>query len=85
MEITAWEPARTMGVRHVGVVTGTGAFTLSPLPGGGTRFVWEETLVFPWWLGGPLGALVGGRIVLRAIWKGNLRRLKSLCENAPSR
>jgi len=47
--------------------------------------VWEETLVFPWWLGGPLGALVGGRIVLRAIWKGNLRRLKSLCENAPAR
>ena len=85
MEITAWEPARTMGVRHVGVVTGTGAFTLSPLPGGGTRFVWEETLVFPWSLGGPLGALVGGRIILRAIWKGNLRRLKSLCENAPAR
>lgn len=82
MEITAWEPARTMGVRHVGVVTGTGAFTLEPLPDGSTRFVWEESLVFPWWLGGPLGALVGGRIVLAAIWRGNLRRLKSLCETA---
>ncbi len=28
MEITEWEPGVTMGVRHVGVVTGTGRFTL---------------------------------------------------------
>ena len=56
-----------MGVRHVGVVTGTGRFTLTPIDlGRRTRFTWDESLTFPWWLGGPLGALVGGRLVLRA-------------------
>ena len=48
---------------------GTGEFTLEPNPAGGTRFTWTERLVFPWWLGGPLGALVGGQIVMKAIWR----------------
>jgi len=83
MEITAWEPARTMGVRHRGVVTGEGRFTLEPLDGGRrTRFTWDEELRFPWWLGGPLGSAVGGPLVLRRIWAGNLRRLKPLVERA---
>jgi carbon monoxide dehydrogenase subunit G len=82
MRITQWEPQRAMGVEHVGIVTGTGVFTLEALDDRTTRFVWEERLVFPWWLGGPLGALVGGKIVLRAIWRGNLRRLAALCETA---
>ena len=30
MEITEWEPGRSMGVRHTGVVTGTGRFTIAP-------------------------------------------------------
>ncbi len=81
MEITEWVPEATMGVRHVGVVTGTGRFTLTPIDlGRRTRFSWEESLVFPWWLGGPLGAFVGGKVVLRAIWKRNLRELKSIIE-----
>ncbi|MGA1362693.1 MAG: SRPBCC family protein [Ilumatobacteraceae bacterium] len=82
MTITAWEPNRVMGVRHTGVVTGTGEFTLEPSAAGGTRFTWTETLVFPWWLGGPLGALVGGQIVMKAIWRRNLRELKKLVESA---
>ena len=81
MEITEWVPDSTMGVRHVGVVTGTGRFTLTPIDfGRRTRFGWEESLTFPWWLGGPLGALVGGKVVLRAIWKRNLRQLKTIVE-----
>lgn len=80
MRITRWEPQRAMGVEHVGLVTGSGVFTLEALASGVTRFVWEETLRFPWWLGGPLGALIGGKLVLRAIWRGNLRRLAALCE-----
>ena len=80
MRITRWEPNRAMGVEHVGLVTGSGEFTLEALTPTTTRFVWEETLRFPWWLGGPLGALVGGRLVLGAIWRGNLRRLAALCE-----
>ena len=80
MRITKWEPQRAMGVEHVGIVTGTGVFTLESVNAHTTRFVWEERLDFPWWLGGPLGALIGGKIVLRAIWRGNLRRLAALCE-----
>ena len=60
MEITEWEPRRTMGVRHSGVVTGTGRFTLTDIgdnEGDGTRFSWNEDLQFPWWLAGPLGAM----------------------------
>jgi uncharacterized protein YndB with AHSA1/START domain len=81
MTITAWEPGRVMGVRHTGVVTGTGEFTLEPTQSGGTLFTWTEKLVFPWWLGGPLGALIGGQVVMKAIWRRNLRVLKKLVES----
>lgn len=82
MEITEWEPAAAMGVRHTGLVTGTGRFTLEPIDlGRRTRFTWAETLRFPWWMGGPLGAFVGGRIVLRAVWRRNLRELRALVES----
>jgi len=48
MHLTEWEPGRVMGVRHVGLVTGTGRFTLEPIDEGRrTRFTWEETLRFP--------------------------------------
>lgn len=86
MEITEWVPGEVMGVRHTGLVTGSGRFTLEPLgaapdqPARRTRFVWQETLTFPWWLGGPIGAFIGGKLVLRAIWQRNLRGLKRLVE-----
>ena len=81
MEITAWEPEHTMGVRHIGMVTGSGQFTLTPIDlGRRTRFTWDEELIFPWWLGGPVGAFVGGKVVLAAIWKRNLRDLRRLVE-----
>jgi uncharacterized protein YndB with AHSA1/START domain len=79
MAITRWKPRRRMGVRHVGVVTGSGQFTLKALRGGRTRFTWKERLEFPWWMGGPLGA-VAGSPVLRWVWSRNLRRLKRLVE-----
>ena len=78
MEITSWKPGREMGVRHVGVVRGSGRFSLSSSRGG-TRFTWRERLTFPWWLGGSLGAVVGGE-VLRLVWQRNLRNLKRLVE-----
>jgi uncharacterized protein YndB with AHSA1/START domain len=81
MEITEWSPPAAMGVRHSGLVTGTGRFTLDPIDlGRRTRFTWEESLGFPWWLGGRLGELIGGKLVLRWIWRRNLRRLKQLVE-----
>ena len=76
MEITEWVPGRSMGVRHTGVVTGTGAFTLKKATGGRTQFQWKEKLVFPWWMGGPLGAFLS-KPVLRWVWRRNLTRLAS--------
>jgi len=78
--VTRWDPGVAMGIEHRGAVTGTGEFTLAPVDGGvRTQFTWEETLRFPWWLGGPVGEVVG-KPVLERIWKGNLRRLKAKVE-----
>lgn len=83
MEITQWVPEEAMGVRHTGVVTGTGIFTLTPLDGGRrTRFTWSEQLTFPWWLGGPIGEVIGGNLVMKAIWRRNLKSLKRLVDAA---
>ena len=83
MEITEWSPRQAMGVRHVGVVTGTGTFTLTPLDGGrSTRFEWSEDLRFPWWIGGRLGEIIGGKLVMGAIWRRNLKQLKKIVERA---
>jgi hypothetical protein len=79
MEITAWKPGTVMGVRHTGIVTGEGQFTLAPAGPGRTEFRWEEERHFPAWMGGPLRNPVGGRI-LEAVWRRNLRRLKALVE-----
>lgn len=82
MEITEWEPNVAMGVRHSGMVTGVGRFTLTPIDlGRRTRFEWAETLRFPWWMGGRLGATVATRTALGAIWRSNLTRLKRLVES----
>jgi hypothetical protein len=84
MEITEWEPAKAMGVRHDGLVTGVGRFTLEPLDDDHrTRFTWEEELTFPWWLGGAVAGRVGGKAVLRRIWFGNLERLRTVVERRP--
>lgn len=80
MEITAWRDAQRMGVSHQGIVGGTGEFFLRA-SGSNTVFSWVEKLAFPWYLGGPLGAIVA-RPVLRAVWNGNLRRLKARIETS---
>lgn len=76
MVVTEWIDDAVMGIRHVGIVTGTGRFTLEPLDSGGTRFTWSEELTFPWWMGGSVGARVGG-LVLRLVWRRNLSRLRA--------
>jgi uncharacterized protein YndB with AHSA1/START domain len=80
MTITDWVDGQVMGVAHSGIVTGSGRFTLTPLSTGGTRFAWEEDLRFPWYLGGRLGEAIGGRLLLGALWRRNLRNLKALVE-----
>ncbi len=79
MEVTEWTEGRAMGIRHTGLVTGTGRFSLRRTPRGRTRFTWEERLAFPWWLGGPAGSVVAGP-VLRRVWKRNLANLKRRLE-----
>lgn len=81
MTITTWDPPSTMGVRHSGVVTGEGRFSLRATDGG-SEFQWQESLRFPWWLGGRLGATVAGPVVLRPLWKRNLRAFKRQIESA---
>jgi hypothetical protein len=70
MEVTEWEPEMSMAVRHVGLVTGEGRFTLAPARTG-TDLTWEEELRFPWWIPELPAALV-----LRQIWRRNLRRFE---------
>lgn len=74
MEVTEWVEEHRIGVRHVGVVTGDGVFVLRPAGPHHTEMTWSETLVFPWWLGGPVAAWAA-RPVLAAIWGRNLARL----------
>ena len=80
MEVTEWDERKRMGIRHVGLVTGTGRFTLRKARGNRTRFTWDERLRFPWWMGGPLAATVGAPL-LKRIWRRNLRNLKHQVES----
>jgi uncharacterized protein YndB with AHSA1/START domain len=75
MVVTEWSPGVAMGVRHQGIVQGTGRFTLSALSARVTRFTWTEELRFPWYLAGVVGATVS-KPVLRAVWRRNLRRFR---------
>jgi len=75
MEIVGWEDSRLMGVRHQGLVSGEGQFNLDPIHGG-TRFSWVEDLKLPWLFGGPIGE-VFAKPILQAIWRRNLRGLKT--------
>ena len=79
MTVTEWRPRRVLGVRHAGVVTGTGRFTLRRLGVRRTRLTWDEALVFPSRFGGRAGVAVASP-VLRWVWRGNLRRLKARVE-----
>lgn len=74
MVVTEWRAGRIMGIRHEGIITGSGRFTLRRAGRGRTRFTWDERLVFPWWMGGPIGAFAGS-FVLRRVWRRNLANL----------
>ena len=71
MEVTEWSPRQAMSVRHVGLVSGEGRFTLHRRGRRRTELVWEEALRFPWWIPSWPAA-----VVLSMIWRGNLRRLE---------
>ncbi len=82
MEVTTWQTAKAIGVRHVGLVTGTGEFRLRSVLRARhtrTRFTWDEELVFPWWMGGRVGA-AAARPLFKALWRRNLHALKRIVE-----
>ena len=81
---TDWEEGRVMGVEHHGLVTGVGRFRLEDQSHGGTTFIWEEDLSFPWWLGGRATAALA-RPLLALIWRRNLRRLAAMFEEGSTR
>lgn len=83
MTVTDWEEARELGIRHEGVVSGSGRFILEADGPGATRFTWTERLAFPWWMGGPAGAAVGAQILER-VWKRNLADLASRFGDRPA-
>lgn len=76
MVVTEWIEQAAIGVRHTGLVAGEGRFTLNPAGTDRTEFCWTEELHFPWWMGGPLGDIIGAR-VLEWIWRRNLKALRS--------
>lgn len=78
MVVTEWDPPRALGIRHAGVVTGSGRFTLTPTAAG-TSFAWQEELRFPAWAGSRIGGAAAAPI-LRRVWRRNLANLKSLVE-----
>ena len=76
--VTEWEPPAGMTIEHQGAVHGVGRFVLRA-EGDGTEFCWEETLRFPWWMGGSIGEQVA-RPWFARVWRGNLRRLRDRFE-----
>jgi hypothetical protein len=78
MEVVGWEEGRLIEVEHVGSVTGPGRFEIRS-KGTGTEMRWQETLRFPWWMGGGLGVRIAHPILSR-IWQGSLMRLKHRVE-----
>lgn len=80
MIVTVWREGREMRVRHTGPITGLSRFVSSRIRGDRTRLTHTAQLRFPWWLGGPVGAFVGA-MVIRRLWRRNLRVLKALVES----
>ena len=79
MTFTKWEEKKSIGVDHVGIVTGKGEMKFEKIDENTTKFKWTETLKFPIYLGGVIGELFGKQ-VLELIWKQNLNNLKKIIE-----
>lgn len=79
MTITSWLAPHTIGVNHVGMVSGAGELVIAPISPRVTRLMWQERLHFPVRFGGPVGALFA-RPLLRHIWQGSLRTLRTRVE-----
>ncbi len=83
MRVTGWDEPTYLEVVHLGrIITGTGAFELSPLPGGGCRVRWWEEIGPPFGRVGEWGATTLVLPVVRRVFARSLRRLAALAEAA---
>jgi len=73
IEVVGWDEGRSIEVEHQGVVRGRGVLSVST-DGSRTVLTWEETIRFPWWLGGQLAAWLA-QPVLAAVMRADLGRL----------
>lgn len=87
MRVTGWEDERRLEVTHLGrIITGSGAFELVPVPGGGpggstgTRIDWWEEVEPPLGALGEWGASTFVLPILRRIFTRSLRNLAALAE-----
>ena len=81
MLITSWQPPYRFDVEHRGAFTGTGSFTLDPVPGG-TVFTWIEDFSPPL---GPLGELGFSLAVgphMRRVFRRSMDNVRDLAETA---
>ena len=74
MTCVEWDEGVAMGIVHRGTVAGHGRFVLESIDDTHTRFCWDESLKFPWWMGGPIGERAA-RPLLTRVWRANLGRL----------
>lgn len=81
IKVVDWIPPNLIGVKHTGLFTGEGRFLIDEMSDEATLFTWEEEIIFPWYLGGALGAAVA-KPVLTAVWKRNLSRLRQSVEES---
>jgi F420H(2)-dependent biliverdin reductase len=83
MVVTEWKDGQGISVRHHGAVRGRGSFQINADSSGGTRLTWNEDLTFPWWMGGPVGALLA-RPVLRSRFSADLTAFAASVEALPN-
>ena len=77
MEVTAWDPPRSLTIAHGGPVRGRGTWTLAPAAGVGTDFTWTEDVELAVPVVGGLAASVYAPI-MRALMGRAQRGLRAL-------
>jgi carbon monoxide dehydrogenase subunit G len=86
MRVTEWTVGESITVSHEGAVRGIGRFRIAAA-NGRTRLDWTEALIFPWWMGGPIGGWLS-RPLLQRRFRIDLAAFTALVEResgAPSR